>query len=416
MIVAVCIYNRFENLQTWVRCWKACNTEGAQLVIIHNYYGEVALRKRFEDYCNQHEVTYIPRNAQGFDIGAFQDVCRNRLTGFPYYDNLIWCCDDTIPMAKDFIQQFQKSMLPGVGISCMQISKSSPGGIVHVRTTGFCITRAVTLQLTFPADPVITKQHCYLFEHRAGDKTLTNQVRKMGLSCVQVAPNSESPLWDIGYWKRLDRAAEHERVFPSGIKKNDKVVFIVPIFQMYPQIISSLLCQTHKNWELILIYNGPCDNNLADIVKQADDSRIKFIEYPEATGKWGHVLRQWALKEIGEGRLSDADYVVINNADNYLVPVYTERLLKGFDKSHTAVATYCSAMVHNYKSWDVIPCSLKLGFIDCGGVMVKKDVACEVGWRDTGSHSSDWTYFSDIATRYSPSNFVSVPGCLFVHN
>lgn len=410
VIVAVVVFNRFKNIQRWVKCWQQSNTEGAELVIIHNYYGDKELKKKFEDYCKSNSVRYIPRSGPGFDIGAFQDVCTEKIKlDFEY---IIWCCDDTIPMSKDFITPFIKNYKEGIGTTCMQISSSV---VPHVRTTGFCVSKEISLKIKFPGNTVTTKSQCYLFEHRGGNKTFTNQVREMGLSCVAVSKSEVSPLWDIGYWKRLDRGFEHESLFNTGITTGDKVVFICPIFEMYPQIISSLLCQTHKNWELILIYNGPCDNNLPQIVKNVEDKRIKFIEYSEATGKWGHVLRQWALKEMAEERLAAADYICITNADNYYTPAFISSLLSGF-KIHTAVASYCESMVHSYTGWGVIPVRFERGFIDCGGVIVKKDIACEIGWRDTDSHSSDWTYFSDIANKYHQTSFIKVPGCLFVHN
>ena len=405
ILVTIIIFNRYHNLEAWLRYWKEVDTRcEAELVVIHNDNGESA---KFKQLCDANNIRYIRRNNIGFDIGAFQDVCRERLPGFPDYDYLLWITDDTVPMTKDFITPFiEQIQQPGVGISCMQISKSVTP---HVRTTGFCIAKSTANRLQFPADPVSTKAHCYHFEHRGGKQILTNQVREMGLSCEMVAPPQVSPLWDTGYWKRMDRQSEHDRLFNPDKVSGDKVTFICTIFNSYPQIISSLLLQTHKNWELILIHDGPSENGMRSYIPE--DSRIKYIETDTRAGNWGHSLRQLALREMDLG-----DYVVITNADNYYVPVYTEYMLRGFNKSHTAVATYCDAMVHSYKAWQVIPVKFERGFIDCGGVMVKKEVACEVGWRDTETHSSDWTYFSDIAARYSPKNFIPVKGCLFIHN
>lgn len=401
LLVAVIIYNRLHNLERWIKCWKESNTGDAQLVIIHNYNHD----ERFRTLCDKSNIIYIRRNNIGFDIGAFQDICAGRLE--LDFDYLLWCTDDTLPMTKDFIAPFiEKITQPGVGIACMQISKSVTP---HVRTTGFMVSKEVAKRIKFPADPITTKGHCYHFEHRGGKQILTNQIREMGLSCEMVSDPRTSPLWDTGYWKRLDRQDEHDRIFDPEAVKSDKVTFICTIFNSYPQIISSLLLQTHKNWELILIHDGPSENGMKGYIP--NDERIKYIETEYRVGNWGHKLRQKALKEMELG-----DYVVITNADNYYVPVYTEYMLKGFKKSHTAVATYCDAMVHSYKAWQVIPVKFERGYIDCGGVMVKKEVACEVGWSDVENHSSDWTYFSDIAARYSPKNFIPVKGCLFIHN
>lgn len=399
IVVTVIVYNRLENLKRWIHIWNQCKPE-AELFVIHTGPDD------WKEYCKG--ATYLHRKNQGFDIGAFQDVCRGRLDGFPkQWDYLLWCTDDTFPMTKDFITPFIKAFdNPNVGISCMKISNDvSP----HVRTTGFCLNIETAAKIKFPADPVLTKQQCYFFEHRGGHMTLINQVRSMGLQCVQVEPDATSPLFDMGYWKRLDRMDEHYKVFPPEKPITSKVTFIATVFNTYPQIISSLLLQTHQDWELILIHDGPSSNGMKSYIPK--DPRIKYIETKERKGNYGHPLRQWALNEFELG-----DYTVISNADNYYTPVFCEYMLKGFKRSHTAVASYCTETVHSYKAWQVLPAKLQRGFLDCGAVMVKTEVAKEIGWRDIESHSADWIYFADIATKYSWRSFVPVKGALFVHN
>lgn len=407
ILVSIIIYNRYDNLKRWLRCWKDCDQINTELVILHNDNGE---SEKFKAACEEAGVRYVKRPNIGMDIGAFQDVCKERLGAFPNnWDYILWITDDVVPMQKDFVKPFVEALQnPNVGLSCMQISKSSPGGVWHVRTTGFCISKEVSKKLTFPADPIKTRQECYHFEHKGNKNTLCEQVRSMGLDCVQVAPNATSPLFDTGYWRRLNREAEHEAIFP-GPKKGDKVTFICTIYNTYPQIISALLLQTHQNWELILIHDGPNDNNLKSLIP--DDHRIKYIETEERKGNYGHHLRQWALNKFELG-----DFTVISNADNYYVPVFIDYMLRGFKKSHTAVATYCDSMVHSYKAWQVIPCRPEKGFMDCGGVVIKSNIAKEVGWRDITDHSADWTFFSDIAAKYSWKNFLPVKGTLFIHN
>lgn len=406
IVVAVVVYNRIDNIRKWVKIWQKCQTEDAQLVIIHT--GNDLFYLGGEDKCENGII--IRRPNQGFDIGCMQDVFENKLPGFPDYNLLLWCTDDTFPMDPIFIDRYRARMQPQVGIVAMKISTSVAP---HVRTTGFMIRKEVASKVRFPENPMKSKQGCYLFEHKGKDKTLTEQVRKLGYDIVQVSSSQVSPMWDQGYWRRLDRENEFNEIW--GFKKRqDKVTFICTIYNTYPQIISSLLLQTHENWELLLIHDGPNDTGIKKLIP--NDKRITFIETKERKGDWGHSLRKWALEEIRQGRLSDPDYIVIGNADNYHVPVYTEYLLKGFKKSHTAVATYSDKMVHSYKAWDIIQAKFERGFLDCASVMVRRDIACEVGWRDIETHSSDWTYFSDIASRYHSRNFIPVKGCLLIHN
>jgi len=36
-LVAVIIFDRFYNLQEWVRTWSQCQTQDCELIVIHNY-------------------------------------------------------------------------------------------------------------------------------------------------------------------------------------------------------------------------------------------------------------------------------------------------------------------------------------------------------------------------------------------
>lgn len=408
LIVCIIVYDRIDNIDRWLKCWEQCEKHDAELIILHNFYGDLELQKKFKSLCDRYSVTYLPRNGEGYDVGAFRDVCKDDLKDFPGdWTHLLWCCDDCFPMSKDFLKPFIDTILQnGTAVACMEIS---PYVRKHIRTTGFMIIREAAEKLSFPT-PLKTKQDCYLFEHRSPDKTFLAQILKMNYQAVQVENNTKSPLWDEGYHRRLPRMGEHLNAF--GIRR--KVTFICPVFDAFPEIISSLICQTHKDWELLLIHDGT--NNMGAILRGFNDPRIKYIKRPRAE-KWGHPLRQWALQEIKAGRLAaDAQFICITNADNYHVPTYCQYMLNGFESNPATVATYCKQMGHSYIAWGVINCSLKLGFIDCAGVMVKKNVAAEIGWRDVDSHSADFTYFSDIIQKYGKESFVPVPGCLLIHN
>ena len=413
-IVAVCVHDRFENIKTWISCWDQCDNTDAELVIIHNHYSDQNELTRYSNYCIDHDVKYVPRSGGGFDIGAFQDVCKNRLAGFPDFNYLIWCTDDVLPMNKDFVSLFvSKLNEPGIGVSAMEISNEYAR---HIRTTGFCLKKETAGKLVFQFDPITTKLQCYGFEHRDGPGTFYNQIVSMGLKAEMVSPVNNSPFWDSGYPYRLNRQPEHELIFSKIKSGGDRVVIICPIYDMYPQIISSLICQTHKNWELLLINNGEEINGLDTIVKGYNDARVNFIVYPTQTGNYGHPLRAWALKSIKVNSLSaGADYVVITNADNYYSPTFFQYMLEAFKSNPDAVACYCSDMVHSYLKWATQPCWLERGHIDCGGVMIKKDVACSVEWSSM-EHSSDWTYFNDIIQKYGADKWAKVNGTLFVHN
>lgn len=395
ILLTIVVFNRYDNLKRWLECWEQCDQTDTELIIIHT--GDEI--EKFKSLCK--DVTYIHRQNIGLDIGCFQDVCRERLTGFTNdWDYLLWITDDTFPMRKDFVKSFVDKLKPGVGISCMKISGEYSH---HVRTTGFCIRKETSLKLTFPADPITTKQQCYLFEHRGGVNTLTNQIRRMGLSCVQVDKHKDSPLWDTGFnaRRRLNRQDEHDKVF--GFYKEKVITFIATIFHGYPQIVSSLLTQTNPNWKLLLIHDGP--NGEIEVPK---DKRIQYIETEKVSGNWGHANRAKYLQEV------ETDFVTISNNDNYYAPVFVDYMLKEFHQD--TVGVYCSHMVHSYKAWNVIACSLNRGFIDCGGLVVRTKAAQDVGWNDTKTHSADWVWIEGMIKKYGEDKFIKKEGCIFVHN
>jgi hypothetical protein len=404
-IVSVIVYNRFHHLKHWLECWDKCEHYGAQLVVIHNV-DEVD--PMYQKACSDHGAIYISRHNIGFDIGAFQDVCRERLAGFPSWDRLLWMTDDTFPMSTDFLKVFHRAMEPGVGVACMELS---PYVTMHVRTTGFMIDKSTAVRLKFPVETVRTKQHCYIFEHRGASQILFQQVKAMGLKSVMAAPRDKSPMWDIGYHRRLDRLAEHEKLF-GRIAPNDKILVVCPVYKNYPQIISSMITQTHQNWELLLIHDGPDTENIKALVPK--DERIKWMETAKRGGCWGHYIRQVCVEHYTEGM--GYDFLVITNADNYHTPVFLEYMHAGFQERPSAVATYCSQMVHSYKAWQVLDCRLEQGFIDCAGVMVRCWAAKEAGWNDITTHSADWVYFQDLISKFGAHRFHRVVGCLLTHN
>ena len=399
--LVIVLYDRYENLAKWLTVLAKAGYP-KNVVVIHN-------NDRPPIPGGLPNISYIVRKNVGFDIGAFQDVCRDRLPGFPAdWQNLLWCTDDTFPMTPDYLDSF--ALQPGEGVRAMEISTYVRE---HIRTTGFSISRDTARKLIFPADPVTTKQHCYLFEHRWHKFTLLDQVRKMKLKAVQVAPNETSPLFDTGYHRRLKREDELNKVWgftvPTAEDKAPGITIICPIYRSFPAVISSLIMQTYKNWRLILIHDGPETDGAESFVRAVNDDRITFIETETKVGAWGHAIRAEWLQKV------KSEYVLITNPDNYYVPVFFERMLKPFDGGRAIVATYCSAMVHSYINWQTQPTRLARGHVDCGGVLLKTDTAQAVGWRSL-EHSADWFFFEDIIKRYGAGKFIPVRGTLFVHN
>ena len=403
-IVVVVVYDRLDNIKHWIHCWQQCD-KTAELIIIHNSDGVT---------WDINGVTYIKRKWGGYDIGALQDVCMERLKGFNNkWEKMLWVTDDTIPMCTNFADKFFSQLINNTGCVAMEIS---PFVKTHIRTTGFAITKEVANKLMFPRDPVTTKEDCYKFEHRGN--TLLDQITAMGLKSIMVTPREISPLFDTGYTRRLkNRINDHYKIFGDNptlpnfsrqtvtmleqVEKGDGVVsFICPVYDKYPQIISSLLCQTYTDWKLYLIHDGPTEFDIPD------DPRIIYERVKRVGNDWGHSLRaQWLQKMRSE-------FIVITNADNYYMPTF---LLKAVTAIGNNIAVYCSQIIHSYTDYKVMDCRLQRGYIDCGQVLLRTKEAASVGW-NSREHSADWFFFNDIILKYSAKKFIPFKGCLFVHN
>jgi hypothetical protein len=400
--VCLTVYDRYENLERWLHCWNKSVHHDFELVVIHNTDSE---QQQYKSLCEYHKVKYIQRHNVGFDIGAFQDVCLERLNGFDNnWDKLLWIVDDWFPMDKNFIKQYVNHFKKDITeVVCTEISDEYKR---HIRTSGFLISKSTSKRLNFDVEQVVSKEDCYNFEHRSNN-AFYEQVVNMGIKVELVAPLHLAPLWDVNARPHLMRMDEHNNVFYSS----NKVIVLAPIYNSYPQIVSSMITQTHQDWELYLVQDGNEDKKIGEYVKFVNDSRVKYFESEERIGNYGHPIRKEYLKKFAD---IDADYIVITNGDNYHTPNYLETLIKGFDSN--TIATYCDTMSHSYIQWKIINCRLELGYLDCAGVMVRKDAACSVGWNDTDTHSSDWKYFQDISNVYGWHKFKKVEGCLLIHN
>lgn len=209
ILIAVVIYDRFENLKRWVQSWKQCEQMGAELVIIHNCIPDIDPAPWLE-YCKVNGTKYIQRANVGFDTGPFQDIVMNRLCTEIGWDTILWATDDTIPMRKSFLQEYVKTLSePYAGVACMEMSDVVS---THVRTTGMMLKKSVTDRFYFPCNAITSKDDCYHFEHTGGKDTMTNQIIRMGLRIIKVSEIGSSPLWDTDKTD-LDRWGEFYSAF-----------------------------------------------------------------------------------------------------------------------------------------------------------------------------------------------------------
>lgn len=266
-------------------------------------------------------------------------------------------------------------------------------------------------------------------ERRIHLSAATSMVRMGGLggervaaltSAMNIARDQEVnlPAWA---WQGLTRLIGGH-IEPSGVQFTPRpwepttagnvVTFVAPFYLYDPILLDSLNRQTDPNWRLILIHDGRCPDEIRRAIALRRDHRVCLRETIERFNDWGHTLRQIGLNMIAKG-VVDADWVVITNGDNYYVPGFVAAMVAAV-KDRPMMAAYCD-IVHNYWGWNSMRACLQHGDIDCGCLMVRKDVAIDVGWRGR-EVAADWTYCADVMGRISAKLFAKVDRLLFIHN
>lgn len=215
------------------------------------------------------------------------------------------------------------------------------------------------------------------------------------------------------------------------------VSVIVPNYNKGPYLrerLSSILGQTHADFELLFLDDASTDESLEVLREFAHDERIRVIVNRVNSGS---VFRQWNLG-LREAR---GEFVWIAEADDYADPRFLETMLDRFGRFPSAGLVCCRPMVvdeHGARKgafdcnswWEArnrrpIEDYFSAGRLECGtflvisntipnasGVLIRRSVVESVGYADEGWRvAGDWHFWarillaSDFAFVAEPLNF-----------
>ena len=190
-----------------------------------------------------------------------------------------------------------------------------------------------------------------------------------------------------------------------------KASFIIPwAGNDYPVVIGSILNQTRKEFEIILVYDGEPElfelNQMVQLNYKYPN--IKWASIPGPNGH-GDVARAHGLTLVSD----DSDVVIFTGSDNYYMPEFLNAMLPMFDREAT-IAAYCN-MYHNNRDWEKTYTSLECGVIDCGCFVERTSIAKDIGWNNWGA-LSDWLHIEKIILQYGRDQIIKVERSLYVHN
>ncbi|HOC40486.1 MAG TPA: glycosyltransferase family A protein, partial [Bacteroidales bacterium] len=135
------------------------------------------------------------------------------------------------------------------------------------------------------------------------------------------------------------------------MNENILVSIIIPVYNGEKYIsdtIQSVIDQTYKNWELIIVDDGSTDNT-AEIVKQFNDSRISYIK-KNNTGVSD-------TRNVG-AMISKGEILSFLDADDIWLPENLEKKVEKLINEPQCVLVYSSMFLwderENYKNCRII--------------------------------------------------------------
>ena len=103
------------------------------------------------------------------------------------------------------------------------------------------------------------------------------------------------------------------------MKKNKKLLIsiIIPSYnraELISHTLKSVIQQTYKNWELIIVDDGSLDNTREVVKPFLNDDRIFFVDRPKDRLRGGNAARNYGMK------LAKGEYIKWLDSDDLLAP------------------------------------------------------------------------------------------------
>lgn len=179
--------------------------------------------------------------------------------------------------------------------------------------------------------------------------------------------------------------------------------------------VASLQAQTWANWRAVLLHDGPLTvdpdgSTLRAIDEVRREPRVQFIQTERRLQQYGHPWRQRAIEMLAQ----DCDWIVLTNEDNYYVPVFAEWMLAVGTTTDGCSMVYCDT-IHSHQMWAYQNTEPRLGQVDLGAVMVRRELALRVPFDNFG-FKGDGHWINGLVAASAPQVPAKVQAGIFVHN
>lgn len=146
-----------------------------------------------------------------------------------------------------------------------------------------------------------------------------------------------------------------------------------------PLLYWSLVVQTHQDWEFIILdQTGTFEDGVSNNIYSHyhyNNSRVKTFPKVTNHGDWGQTEKERATLDLASGEL-----LMFPADDAYYVPTALATMHDLF-VTDMADVVLC-AWLYDKMSYRVMPPSTKEGYVDIGGMMVRRSKFLQTGFPD----------------------------------
>lgn len=200
-----------------------------------------------------------------------------------------------------------------------------------------------------------------------------------------------------------------------GINKTDNITVIMPAYNAEKTVreaVNSVIAQTVKDWELIVIDDGSTDNTVAILTELADsDSRIRFLQNEKNSGV--SYTRNRAVT------LATGKWIAFLDSDDIWQPQKLQKQLELSEKHPEMVVCYTASSFINesgkpfkYVMQAVEELNYKTllhkNIMSCSSVMIRSSVMKEIKMPSDKMHE-DYFVWITVLKKYKIAYGVNEP-------
>lgn len=178
------------------------------------------------------------------------------------------------------------------------------------------------------------------------------------------------------------------------------VICIADRPERLPCLYWSLVAQTHKDWELIVLWQG---STAAIWVPPDAEYRVLMAIVPRI-GDWGQ-----SMKELHATTSARGGAFIFPNDDAYYVPIALEAMV---GRIEAGIDLCICGWLYDELGYQALMPEIREGYIDIGCAMFRREAFLKAGWPNKG-RTGDYELIKSVAEKGTTS---LIPSVLYVKN